>query len=67
MSISINPRMAQLPFAVFCDWIGRHYPGEDAAQWYRKLGGHVPHEKHDNTLTADKAIGQPKRRTRKKV
>jgi hypothetical protein len=59
MKLSISPRLAELPFSTFKKWMGEHYPGEDAAKWYKSLGGKmpkkdaVPQPSHDN----DRATG----------
>jgi hypothetical protein len=45
MRISINPRLAEQSFAWFEEWMRVHFPGEDAAQWYVKLGGNLPKKK----------------------
>ena len=59
MKISINPRLAEQSFDWFKKWMKAHFPGEDAAQWYKKLGGKPPkdvsHKKHDNNRAAGKA------------
>jgi len=45
MRLSINPRMAELPFDKFKRWLKSHFPGEDAAIWYEKIGGKIPKKK----------------------